>query len=180
MNWKRLINRLKGTPQTHEDHLDEELSFHRDMKVRELMREGMTRAEAETETQRRMGNLTRVREDAREAWTFEWVRDAIRDVRYGLRNLAAQPGFTITALLALVLGIGANATVFSLFNVLTWAPWDVRDPGQVAQVLLDRGKGNWSGVSWPLYRHFRSNLRSGSGIAAYTSTGVRVTSGQVT
>jgi len=181
MNWQRLINRLKGSPQSHEDHLDEELEFHRDMKVRELMQdEGMSRKEAETEAQRRMGNLTRVREDAREAWTFEWVRDAVRDFRYGLRNLAAQPGFTITALLALVLGIGVNATVFSVYNVLAWAPWDVRDPGQVAQVLLDRGKGNWSGVSWPLYRHFRSNLRSGSGIAAYTTTGVRIKWGEVT
>jgi hypothetical protein len=75
MNWNRLFNRLKGTPAGHEQDLDEELTFHRTMKEREFIAQGMTPAEARVAALRALGNLTLTREDARAEWAFAWISD---------------------------------------------------------------------------------------------------------
>ncbi len=179
MNWRAVWNRLRGTSPGHEADLDDELAFHLEMKERDLRNAGLGTDEARLEARRTMGNLTLAREEARDAWTFEWLRDTLRDLRFGARTLAAQPAFTVTAVLALVLGIGVNATVFSVYNTLALAPWAIRDADRTVQVLALRGKQNWGGVSWPHYRYLRANAKSASGIAAFTNTGVRITWGEV-
>lgn len=157
MNFRAFWNRLRGPASSHEQDLDEELEFHR-----------------EASGGRHLGNLTRIREDAREAWTFTWLRDAFRDLRFGLRTLAANPAFTITATLALVLGIGINATVFNFYNTVMLAPFPVRDAGQTVRIHFERG-GRWTGSSWVLFDHLRKHTQSLEGMAATTSRRIRVT-----
>lgn len=178
MNWTRLRNRLRGQPPALEQELDEELAFHAEMKQRDLMGAGLSEREARDEVRRQLGNLTLAREDARDAWTLRWAVDFWRDLQYGARTLAAQPGYTAAAVLALVLGIGVNAILFNVYNTLAFAPWAIRDSGQAAQILADRGTGRWNGVSWPHYRYLRDHSRSLAGAVAYASTGVRITRGE--
>jgi predicted permease len=175
MNWTRLINRLKGTPARHEEDLDDELAFHRTMKERALVSQGMSAAEARAATQRALGNLTLTREDARAQWSFTWISDLGRDLRYACRTLVAQPGFAIAGVLALVLGIGVNAILFNIYNALALTPWAVRDAGRVVKVLQEEHGGFWSGFSWPSYRYLRDHTQTFAGLTAFENTGCRAT-----
>ena len=159
MLWTRLINKLTGAPSGHHEELDEELEFHVAMKEREFMAKGMAQREARDAARRAMGNVTLAREDSRGEWSFAWVSDIGRDLRYALRSLRAQPGFTLAAVLALVLGIGVNAILFNIYNALALTPWAVRDAGAVVRVF--QGEHNaWGGFSWPAFRYLRDHSRS--------------------
>ncbi|MGH9721910.1 MAG: permease prefix domain 1-containing protein, partial [Bryobacteraceae bacterium] len=136
-----------------------EMELHVEEKTAELRDAGFSESDARAEARRRFGNFGLKQEDSREVWIARYLTDLSQDLRYGARTLAAQPGFTLAALLALVLGIGVNAILFNIFNALTLAPWAIRDAKQTVQVLADRGttaKGRWSGFSWPHFGYLRA------------------------
>jgi predicted permease len=179
MNVIRFWNRLKGRPVNHERDIEEELAFHEQMKERELRANGMPEGEARLESRRSIGNLAHVREEAFDAWTFRWLYDVMRDLRYGARSLASNKGFTIAAVLALVLGIGVNAILFNVYNTLAFAPWAIRDAREVVQAFALIERNRWNGFSWPEYRYLRDHTQTLSGVVASTNTGIRVQRGEV-
>ena len=83
-----------------------------------------------------LGNLTRAAEDARSVWTWMWFEELCRDIRYALRSMRQNPGFSATAVLSLALGIGANTAIFSLIDalMLRWLP--VPNPQELVQVKM--------------------------------------------
>lgn len=102
--------------------LAEEQEVHRSMIEDELRRAGLTPATAAAESRRRMGNMLLAREDGREAWTIRWLDRLGQQLRYGIRGLRREPGFAVTALATLALGIAAVTTVFSVVDVELWRP----------------------------------------------------------
>src|SRR5262245_50607030 len=86
-----------------------------------------------------LGNLTIVAEDARAAWHWRWLDTLAQDVRYSLRTLRKSPGFVLTAVVVLSVGIGLNITLFQLINVLFLKPFPVRDAGSLAHVTVPAG-----------------------------------------
>jgi len=110
--------------------VDDELRFHFDMTVRELMADGMNAKDAQREAERRFGDVQRTRERlttidrsrlGRER-RVEWRSAFVQDTRYALRGLRAKPGFALAVIITLGLGIGANATMFGVVDRLLFRP----------------------------------------------------------
>ena len=141
MEWHRWIYaipaRLKTIVHTRRVNkdLDDELAFHVAMQTRANTRDGMTEAEAYRRARLEIGGVEQVKERSRDVLPLRWARDAMQDVRYGLRGLRKSPRFTIAALLTVVLGVGANATIFSVLNPLLFKPLPYPEPERIVNVF---------------------------------------------
>ena len=115
--------------------LEEELRFHRQHLERDASAGGGGR---------RLGNVTRVREDARDRWSIPSLDRFQQDLRYALRGLRRSPGFAAAVIVTLGLGIGANAAMFNVVDRLMFRPLAyLRDPGSVHRLYWqwdERGK----------------------------------------
>ena len=94
----------------------------------------------------------------------------IQDLRYALRSLRRSPGYATVAVLTLALGIGANATIFSLVNgVLFKPPVGVADPGHVVAIYTsDYSSGPYGNTSYPDFEAVRADRAAFSAVAVYT------------
>ena len=92
------------------------------------------------------------------------MRTLIHDLRYAVRLLWKNPGFTIVAVLALALGIGANSTIFGLANSVFLRPLPVPEPNRLVWLFNDRD----SPVSYPDYLDYGRQADMFSGILAYS------------
>ena len=117
--------------------LAEELRFHADRLARDERARDARADDTTHAAKRRLGNVTRVREEARERWSIPWLDHLQQDVRYAIRGLRREPGFAAAVILTLGLGIGANAAMFNVIDQLMFRSFSyLRDPAQVHRVYL--------------------------------------------
>ena len=165
----RLLNRLRH--RRFDEDLREELLSHEEMKREALRAAGWPEDVARVEARRALGNTTLMREDARRIWVFPWIDSLIQDARYGVRSLVAQPLHAMTSIAVLVLAIGLNASLFTMFKGTVLSPWPATDPERVVQI------GAWShqrqlvAPSFDEYRFIAEHATTLSAVAAYAGTG---------
>ena len=101
----------------------------------------------------------------------------LQDIRYACRMLLKQPAFTLTAVAALALGIGANTAIFSVVNAVLLKPLPYSDPGQLVMVWMDyRVGGNKEDIhSWPNYVDYRDGNTTFAAMAGYTNASLNLT-----
>jgi len=117
--------------------LADELRFHRDQLARDERARGAREEDAARAARRRLGNVTRVRESARDEWSIPWLDHLQQDIRYAIRGLRREPGFAAAVILTLGLGIGANAAMFNVIDQLMFRSFAyLRDPSRVHRVYL--------------------------------------------
>ena len=163
--------------------IDEEIRFHIESRVADLIRRGMPVGEASARALREFGDVTESRRElnrletrrrARERWLVRW--ESLRqDAAYALRGLGRQRGFTGSVVLVLALGIGANATMFAIVDrLLLRPPALVDDPARVVTTDFVRSfQGSpihQDFLSYPQYLDLAGTSGVFSGVAAYSAT----------
>lgn len=134
------------------DDISVSIQEHIDERTDELMEEGMSRDEAERTARRTFGNVALLRERSREVWQWQTLESLLADLKHICRRLARSPGFAITVVLTLAIGIGANTAVFSVLNSVLLRPLAYPEAQQLVSLHL-----NAPGA--PGLAEFRSELR---------------------
>jgi putative ABC transport system permease protein len=189
----RRFFRIELDPRRVTREIDDELRFHFDMSVRHYMSRGMSETDAQREAERRFGNVERTRSRlesidrsrAVRVRRVEWWGGLLQDLRYALRGLRAAPSFTLVVVLALALGVGANATMFGIIDrLLLRLPPFLTDASHTNLVYLGRrfdGIESLSpNISYTRYVELSKYTTSFSETAAFFSLDLAVGTGDET
>ena len=133
MSWFRRIRNVFQLNRVQRE-IDRELSFHIGERADELQAKGMSRGEAVRQAHQRFGNFTAQTETTRDVNVAVRLEAILRDVRYSARTLAKAPVFTITVVLTLALGIGANSAVFSAIHAVLLRPLPFPDGDRLMEL----------------------------------------------
>jgi putative ABC transport system permease protein len=161
-----------------EADLDKELRFHFEYQVADKVRSGIPESEARRLTRIEFGGIEQIKEDCRERRGTMWLESLLQDVRHALRQLRKAPGFTLTAVLTLALGIGATTAIFTLVQQVMLQSLPVTRPDQLWRIGDQPRCCNWSGYTqdgeasdwslfpWEAYTLFRANATGFQDLAA--------------
>ena len=177
----RRVLRLSGTPRSVDREVDEEIRFHIESRVADLIARGVSPAAAREQAMQQYGDVTASRRElsrvdrtrlAHERWR-DWA-DALRqDTLFALRVFRTRPGFAFGSVLVLALGIGANATMFGVIDrLLLRPPAHIANPASVMMVRYERTRrgdvSSQDALSFPMYLDLRQTPQAFQDVAVYT------------
>lgn len=174
----RYRTRVLFRRRTVEHELEAELRFHIERQAEAYERAGMPRQEAMRHAQLTFGGIERTKEASRDVRGTRLLEALTQDGRYAIRSLRKHATFTVTVVVTLAIGIGANTAMFALVDALLLRPLPVGHPERLVTVG-DPAKVNsaWHGspmtdyVSYPVYADLRDHSRTLAGLYATGQTG---------
>jgi predicted permease len=168
--WNRLLTLSR--PGRRAGDIDDEIAFHLSMRQAEHERDGLAPEIARRTAARQFGNITALKEQTRNMWTFPSFESFVQDLRYALRTLRRAPAFALVAVLVLAIGIGATTGMFSLVDAMLvrGLPYPQADRLVVLIGNVQRAAGvERRGNSYPDHVDWRARATSFDEMAAYTA-----------
>jgi len=176
--WRRVRFLAKGQRMAQE--LEEEMSLHIELRAQALRGQDKSAEEAEAAARRKFGNRTLLKETSQKVWAFVAMETLWRELKIAARTLRRSPGFAMTAVLTLGLGIGANTAVFSLVDATLLRPLPYSAADRLGQVVIDYKTPGEQGIfpdvdgrTWELLREHADALEC----AVYSDTTAEVNLG---
>ena len=175
-----VLDRITGRRRRYDD-IAVSIQEHIDLRAEELEEQGMSRQEAEQTARREFGNVTLLRERSREAWQWSSFESFLADLKHNLRRFRRSPGFTLTVLLTLAIGIGANTAVFTVLNRVLLQPLPYPDSDRLVSLWLNApggGLANFSSglqLSPSMYFTFARQNHSFESIGIWTTRNANIT-----
>src|ERR1700755_2741611 len=168
---RETVNRLRSffrkEPLDHE--LNEEMASHIEMAVQENVRRGLPAGEARRQALAQFGGVQQARERHRDSRGLPWLDVLAQDLRFTLRTLRREIGFTVVAVLILGLGIGANVAVFSVVNTILLRPLPFPAAQQLVRIIQKDPKAGESSKTYTAdaTQDFQQQNRSFQSVSGY-------------
>src|SRR5438270_10610308 len=171
MNPKRFLTRSAA-----DADLAQELEAHLQHEVDENLARGMNKEEAIRRARVKLGSVRRVRETVWVSNSLGWPETFLRDLRYSIRTLIRTPGFTVTAVLVMALGIGANVALFTVVRSVLLKPVPFREPDRLIQLYEKRPNGTreFSYVAGGMYAAWKKAASSVEQMAIYGTDSINL------
>src|SRR5580658_9255163 len=138
-----------------EAELSEELRFHIERQTAENIAAGMTPDVAQRSALLELGGVEQIKEECRDMRRTQWVESLLQDARFAIRTFSKRPGFTLTVLTILALGIGSATAIFSIVNGVLLTALPYRSPAKLVRIYGAWEHGSREGVSPPDFVDYR-------------------------
>ncbi len=173
MSWLRFFRRRYW-----DEERTRELEAYLGIEIDDNIARGMTRDEAVRAAHRKLGNVTRIREEIYEMNTITFVESVWQDLRYGARLLRRNPLFAVIAIVTLALGTGANSAIFHLLDVVKLRALPVAEPERLVEIRVDdhghgrtgRFTSRYPRLTNALWEHIRGEQQGFSSVMAWSPT----------
>jgi predicted permease len=162
MSWTRFFRRRYW-----DEERARELEAYLEAETDENIARGMSPEEARYAAHRKLGNITLIREEIYHMNSLGWLDTLWQDLRFAVRMLRKNPGFTAVAVLTLALGIGANTAMFTIVDGAFLKPLPVSDPSQFVRIETQEAHGVSDNVSFPDFLDLHAQSSSLLGVVAY-------------
>jgi predicted permease len=168
MSWIRgIFSRRRLHSELHEEiegHISERAAF--------LLSQGLTQEEAERQARRSFGNVALATERSVEIWQFHWLESLWADLRFAFHQLRKSPGYTLTAVLTLAIGIGANAAIFTVIDDAMLRSLPIQKPAELVSIGYRSQKvSDFMAVQfWPVMTELKGRLHGVSDLAGWSGS----------
>ena len=167
---RTIASRIRGlfTGQRLDSDFEQEIESHLALLTEENIRTGMAPGEAARAARLKLGGAVQLRESHHDQLTFGWLESLAQDVRFAMRMLRKNPGFTVVAVLTLALGIGANTAIFSLIDAALLRPLPFPQSAKIVQPTRDYKGVIAPAISAPLFEYWNQHNEAFTHLAAYS------------
>jgi predicted permease len=176
-SFRAWLLRLSGLfrKEKHDREFSSEMESHLKMHIEDNLRAGMAPEQARRDALIKLGGIEQTKENYRDQRALPLLEMLLQDVKFALRMLRKNPGFTVVAVLTLALGIGANSSIFQMLDALTLGSLPVRNPQEIVEVKIADLEGARGSVEFwgadatnPLWEEIRQHQQAFSSIFAWS------------